>query len=146
MEGKMNFFRDGLEEIIDATPHVSSTREGHIVEKYKANGKQRFFVTLAGSHWCAHGATLPEAIADAIWKDPDRRPSLEKLRDEIREVGKDRKITLGEFKILTGACSEGCRIALERAKLDGSPMKGTDILRHFPEWGRKLFEVLEWKT
>jgi len=141
----ITFFRDGLEENIDATPRVSVTREGHVVESYKVNSKPRFFVTLKGSHLCAHGSSLAEAIADAIWKDPDKRPSLEALRDEIREAGQKRKITLGEFKILTGACSDGCRIALERAKLDGSPMTAKDILKHFPEWGRKLMATLEWK-
>jgi hypothetical protein len=136
--------RDGLEEKIDDSPKVSKTREGHVVEKYSVKGRPRFFVTLAGSHLCAHGNTLTEAITDAIWKDPSRRPSLESLRDEIVKSGKDRKITLGEFQILTGACSEGCRVALERAKLDGSPMTGAAILKHFPEWGSKLFVVLGW--
>lgn len=141
----MKLFRDGLEENIDAAPQVKTTREGHVVEKYTVDGRERFFVTLAGSHWCAHGQTVAEAITDAIWKDPAKRPSLEALRDEIKAAGQNRKITLNEFKVLTGACSEGCRIALERANLDGSPMVAKDILDHFPEWGAKLFQVLEWK-
>jgi hypothetical protein len=141
----ISFFRDGLEENIDAAPKVTLTREGHVVEAYKVNGTPRFFVTLAGTHLCAHGSSLPEAISDALWKDEANRPTLEALRDEIRDAGRGRKITLGEFKILTGACGDGCRIALERAKLDGSPMTATAILKHFPEWGRKLMATLEWK-
>lgn len=142
---QMLLFRDGLEELIDDSPKITKTREGHVVEQYTVDGKKRFFVTLSGSAYCAHGSTLPEAVTDAIWKDPAKRPSLEALRNEIQAAGRERKITLNEFKILTGACSEGCRVALERAKLDGSPMKAKDVLKHFPEWGRKLLQVLEWE-
>jgi hypothetical protein len=141
---KITFFRDGLEEQIDAPPVVSSTREGHRIEAYRVNGVERFFVTLAGSHYCAHGSTLAEAIADALWKDEDKRPSREELKEAIRKDGKERTITLQEFRILTGACAEGCRLALKRAGLDGSPMRATEIKKYFPEWGKKLIEVLEW--
>ena len=139
------FFRDGLGETIDRPPKVSLTREGHTVESYAVEGKPRFFVTLAGSHYCAHGSTLAEAITDAIWKDAKRRPSLEAVKAEILKAGRDRKITLGEFRILTGACSEGCRVALARKKLDTSPLTVDEIHGHFPEWGSKLLQILEWK-
>lgn len=138
-------FRDGLEEETDGPPVVSTTREGHRVESYCVKGAIRFFVTLAGSHYCAHGNTLADAIADAIWKDEKRRPSLQAIKEAIREDGKTRKITLQEFRVLTGACQAGCQIALKRAGLDGSPMKARDIKKHFPEWGAKLLAILEWK-
>jgi len=141
----MKYYRDGLEIQIDHKPKVTTTAEGHVVESYKTKGKRGFFVTLAGTHWCAHGATLAEAISEAIWKDPKCRPSLEALKAEIQAAGKSRKISLQEFRVLTGACSEGCRIALDRAGLDGSPMKATDLAKHFPEWGERLMRVLEWK-
>lgn len=140
----MQYYRDKLMLDIDAPFKVSETAEGHIVERYKVKGKRGYFVTLAGTHWCAHGDSVASAIADAIWKDPKRRPTLDALKSEIQEAGKDRKITLQEFRVLTGACSEGCRSALERAGLDGSPMKAKDIAKHFPDWGRKLLSVLEW--
>ena len=141
----MKLFRDGLEEIIDGPPNVSVTHDGHTVEAYKVGGKPRFFVTLAGEHWCAHGSTIAEAVADAIWKDPKRRPSLDAVKSEIQAAGRDRKITLREFQILTGACAEGCRVALDRAKLDGSPMTENEIEKHFPQWGQALKRVLEWE-
>lgn len=140
----MKYFRDKLELEIDGPYKVSMTAEGHTVERYKSNGKPGYFVTLAGTHWCAHGGTIAAAITDAIWKDPKRRPSLEALKAEICEAGKSRKISLQEFRILTGACSEGCRVALDKAGLDGSPMKAKDIKKHFPEWGQKLLSVLGW--
>jgi hypothetical protein len=138
-------FRDGLEEKVDGPPLVSTTREGHRVESYRVDGDNRFFVTLAGSHYCAHGNTLADAIADAIWKDPKRRPSLEAVKEDIRKEGENRKITLQEFQILTGACRTGCQVALKKAGLDGSPMKARDIEKHFPEWGAKLLVILEWR-
>jgi len=140
----MIFFRDGLEESIDAAPRVRTTRAGHVVEEYKVKGEKRFFVTLKGTHLCAHGNTLAEAVTDALWKDEANRPSLEALRDEIKAAGKNRKITLNEFRILTGACQEGCRVALKRAGLDGAPMKAFEVRKYFPEWGEKLLRVLEW--
>ena len=138
-------FRDGLEEVADSPPQVSTTRQGHTVEAYSVQGKPRFFVTLVGSHYCAHGETLAEAIADATWKDEKLRPSLEAVKEDIRKDGRLRKITLQEFRILTGACQAGCKAALRQAGLDGSPMVIKDIVKHFPDWGGKLASVLEWQ-
>ena len=139
-------FRDGLTENAEGPPIVSSTREGHRVESYRVAGADRFFVTLAGSPYCAHGSTLAEAIADAIWKDPKKRPSLEAVKESIRNDGKDRKITLQEFRLLTGACQAGCYAALKQAGLRPDPMRARDIKKHFPEWGRKLLDILEWEN
>jgi hypothetical protein len=142
----MKYYRDKLELDIDAPHKVSMTREGHVVERYKVKGKPGYFVTISGTHWCAHGKTIADAIADAIWKDPKRRPSLDALKEEICEAGQSRKISLQEFRVLTGACSEGCRVALDKAGLDGSPMKAKDIAKHFPDWGQKLLSVLGWDS
>lgn len=139
------FYRDDLELQIDSPPKVYKTRDGHHVEEYRVDGEKGFFVTLHGTHYCAHGESLAEAIGDATWKDESKRPSLDALKDEIREAGTSRKISLNEFKVLTGACSAGCRIALKRAKLSGEPMLAEDVIKYFPEWGRKLYHVLEWR-
>lgn len=141
----MNYYRDGLEIEIDGKPKVYETRDGHVVEEYISEGEKGYFVTLKGLPFCAHGSSLSQAICDAIWKDESQRPSLEDLKKEIQDFGKERLITLNEFRLLTGACSEGCRVALKRAKLDGSPMKAFDIYKYFPEWGGRLLSVLGWK-
>lgn len=141
----MQIYRDGIEETIDGSISVSTTRDGHTIESYTVDGKPRFFATLAGSHYCAHGNTIAEAIADAIWKDEKRRPSLDALKSEIKAAGRERLITLQEFRVLTGACLAGCRVALEQAGLDGSPMRAADVAKYFPEWGGKLLLVLEWE-
>jgi hypothetical protein len=143
---KQVLYRDKLEEQIDPPGvKVSKTREGHVVERYSVDGNPRFFVTLAGAHYCAHGNTIAAAITDALWKDPAKRPSAEALAAEIRTSGKRRKITLPEFRVLTGACAEGCRVAIERAKIKETSMTAFDIRDKINrDWGNKLLEILKW--
>lgn len=139
----MILFRDGLEEEIDSAPIVTRNREGHTIESYTVNGTPRFFVTLNDSWYCAHGDTIASAISDAIWKDPSKRPSLESLKAEIVKAGKDRKISLNEFRVLTGACREGCLTAIKRAKVSGEPMTAEEIRDKVSvEWGSKLISIL----
>lgn len=139
-------YRDGVEEKIIGPIRVRVTSDGHTIESYKtAKGKQRYFATLAGTHWCAHGDSIAAAVADALWKDPARRPSIDALKAEIRKDGKKRKISLNEFRVLTGACLTGCRAALERAGRDETPLTAHEIRDHVSkEWGSKLLAVLEW--
>lgn len=140
-------YRDGLEEEISGPIRVKVTSDGHTIESYKlANGKRRFFATLAGTHWCAHGDTIAEAVSDAIFKDPARRPSLQALVSAINADGKNRKITLAEFRVLTGACLVGCKEALKRAGRDTSPMTAKEIRDVVSvEWGKKLISILGWE-
>ena len=138
--------RDGLKEMIVGPIRVHVTSDGHTVESYRTEkGKKRFFATLAGTHWCAHGDSIASAVADALWKDPERRPSASALKEEIRKAGPKRKITLGEFRLLTGACLSGCRAALENAGRDDSPMTAHEIYKNISrDWGGKLLSVLGW--
>lgn len=140
------FFRDGLEELIVGDIKARTRPDGFMVEEYAlADGTTRFFAIKPGTGLCAHGSTEAEAIADALWKDEANRPKLEELRDEIRAAGKDRKITLNEFRLLTGACAEGCRVAIKKAKHDGSPLTAFEIRdRINKEWGNKLIQILGW--
>ncbi len=141
-------YRDSLEESVVGPIKISHTLEGHTVEQYKLeNGQQRFFVTLAGTHWCAHGDSIASAIADANWKDPSKRPTAEALVKTIQTDGHDRKITLNEFRVVTGACLVGCKDALEKVGRDEAPLTAFEI-RNFvsKEWGDKLLSILEWKS
>lgn len=139
-------YRDGLVEDIVGPITAKVTSDGHTVESYTlANGKRRYFATIAGTHWCAHGDTVASAIADALWKDPARRPSAESLITEIKSDGKDRKITLNEFRLITGACITGCREALSRAGKDETPMTAFEVRDNVSrEWGNKLISMLGW--
>lgn len=141
------FYRDGLQELVVGPVRVHTTLDGHTIESYKlSDGTKRFFATLAGTHWCAHGDSVASAIADAIWKDPVRRPSMESLVESIRADGRSRMITLNEFRLLTGACLVGCRSALASVGRDESPMTAMDIRNIVSaDWGNKLLSVLGWK-
>lgn len=140
-------YRDSLEEEITGPIKVSVTSDGHVVERYTlANGTKRYFATLAGTHWCAHGNSIAEAVADALFKDPVRRHSVDSLVADIREGGKSRKITLSEFRMITGACLVGCREALARAGKDGSPMTAIEIRNTVSrDWGNRLLSRLGWE-
>lgn len=142
------FYRDGLDEEICGPIKVRVTSDGHTIESYKdTKGRQRYFATLSGTHWCAHGDSVASAVADALWKDPKQRPSLDSLKVEINKIGKKRKITLNEFRMLTGACLSGCRSALERAGRDDSPITAFEIRDNISkEWGNKLISVLGWES
>jgi hypothetical protein len=136
-------YRDGIEEIADSPPVVETTREGHVVEKYRVGGKEKFFVTIVGTFWCAHGSTLAEAVADAKWKDPAERPSREALVSTIQAAGSGYMLTLNEFRHLTGACADGCRIAMARAGVAVDALTARDIRdRISHEWGEKLIDIL----
>lgn len=141
-------FRDGLEEKISGPIRVHTTSDGHVIESYKTSrGKRRYFATLAGTHWCAHGDSIASAVSDALWKNPDNRPSVEALKAEITKAGKQRKIALNEFRLLTGACLTGCRDALARAGRDDSPMTAYEIRDVVSkDWGSKLISILGWKN
>lgn len=141
------FFRDGLEEEISGPIKVNVTSDGHTIERYKtSDGKRRYFATLFGSHWCSHGDSIADAVADAIFKDPARRPTRDSLVREINADGKSRKISLSEFRILTGACLVGCHEALKRAGRDNSPMTAKDIRDVVSrDWGEKLISILGWE-
>lgn len=143
---KRKFYRDGLTEEIIGEIAVIITSDGHTVETYTlVDGKKRFFATLSGSHWCAHGDSIASAIADALWKDPSRRPSMQSLVESVKSNRKH-KFTLNEFRLLTGACMSGCRSALAKAKRDESPMTAHDIRDIISkEWGNKLISVLGWE-
>lgn len=137
-------YRDGIEYPLDkGGVKVRTTSDGHVIESWKSDGKRVYFANLFDSVYCAHGDTAAQAIGDAIWKDPARRPSLDALVSEIKpEIG-TRKITVREFRLLTGACESGCMDFLKTHGL------GLDVAMTLSEfmplggsWALKLKEVL----
>lgn len=143
----MLIYRDGLTHYVEAPAKVYKNREGHTIERYQTDQGKLYFVTLKDSHYCAHGRTLAEAIADAKWKDPVQRPTMDALKEEIISKGKDTKITLNEFRVLTGACREGCKDALKQVGLEDVEALNAYDIRDLVsrEWGNKLLDVLEWR-
>lgn len=142
----MNIYRDGVEHRLDKGTKVKTrkTRAGHIIESWMTNGKRVYFANLADSVYCAHGDTEEGAISAAIWKDPARRPSMEALLAEIRPVVKTRKITVYEFRALTGACLTGCKHFLEQRGLGmDTAMTLDEFLPIGGEWAQSLKRVIE---
>ena len=139
-------YQDGIDEEIVGPIKDHVTSDGHTIRSYRlANGTRQFFATLSGTHWSAHGRSVAEAVADALWKDPARRPSMQALIESVKG-DRNHKFTLNEFRLLTGACLTGCRSALIRAKRDESPMTAIEIRDVVSkEWGNKLLSVLGWE-
>lgn len=140
-----NILRDGIEHSLDLGSKISvrTTSDGHVIESWKSKGKRVYFANLFESVYCAHGDTAAQAIGDAIWKDPKRRPSLEALTAEIKPEIKTRKLTVREFRLLTGACESGCRDFLRRYKLElDVTMTLAEFLPIGGDWAKKLERVL----
>ena len=138
-------FRDGISYTLDSNSKilVRQTSDGHTIESWKSGGKRVYFANLANSVYCAHGESAAEAIGAAIWKDPKRRPSMEELVAKIRSQLDTYKISLGEFRALTGACEEGCKQFLNQHNLKSTV---TMTLKEFMpiggDWAKKLEDVL----
>ena len=116
-----NIYRDGVEGKINGSVKVRTTSDNHTVESWvDENGKKVYFANLYNSVYCAHGETMAEAISAAIWKDPQRRPSIDALKEEIKVNIETYKISLNEFRLLTGACEYGCKEFLKKHNMKTS--------------------------
>lgn len=150
MNNQIKVYRDGIEEISLVPVTSFKTLEGHVIEHYKTVDGDRYFATIRGTHFCAHGDTVSDAVADALWKDESRRPNMSSLIDEINKDVDHRKITMNEFNLLTGACRTGMLIALKQAGLEKTkPLSFTlkEIKDKISlEWGNTLEKVLTKNT
>ena len=143
----MKYYRDKTTFEVLEKPKVYQNQEGHTIERCKTKNGNLFFVTLKDSHYCAHGKTLADAVADAKYKDPSQRPKIDELLFEIKQAGKNRVITLNEFRFITGACRVGCEQALDKVGLSHvSAMSAYDIRDKVSrEWGKKLIDMIGWE-
>ena len=143
----MEIYRDGITHKVDGKISVHTTPAGHVIESWETNGKRVYFANLNDSVYCAHGDTPEQAIADAQWKDPKLRPSIEDLVNEIRPIIKTRKINVKEFRLLTGACVIGCRDFLEQK---GLPLDIELTVEEFKpiggEWANTLENIIMKET
>lgn len=138
-------YRDGTSHSLDkgSKIFVRTTSDGHTIESWRSEGKRVYFANLANSVYCAHGDTSAQAIGNAIWKDPKLRPPLEDLVAEIKPQIKTRKITVREFRLLTGACETGCRdFLVARGMNMSASMTLDEFIPVGGDWARKLKEVL----
>jgi hypothetical protein len=139
-------YRDGIEHTLDLGSKIKSkvTRNGTLVEYWKSGGELVFFATLKDGAYCAHGSTAAGAIRAAEWKDPDKRPEKTKLAKKIKQAGPGRKITVMEFRLLTGACEVGCREFLRQHKLPMTTSMTLDAFKKIGgDWATQLELVIQ---
>lgn len=136
-------FRDGLEIRTTAPPRLV-VREGHTCEVFKTDEGDTWFVTLAGSPFCAHGESFHDAVTAAKEK---QNPGAGKAEAVIR-VQESGHVSLAEFCSITGACRAG---ATAWAKQEGLSIKEKltvdDALKRLDKsssrsWGETLREEL----
>jgi hypothetical protein len=108
------------------------------VYKIKIAGKlvESFLVTN-GTDW-AHGATLKKANEDLHFK-----VISEKLKKD--PIKKDTIITMQYYRIVTGACEQGCKSWMQQNGIPDEPIKAIDllpILEKTNAYGKKQFKKL----
>jgi hypothetical protein len=140
----MRFFRDGLEVEAKAPPRVF-IREGHTCEVFeRATDGPLWFITLAGTFYCAHGDSFRDAVASAKEK---QNPGAAKAEAIVR-VRKTKRVSLRDFCLVTGACRAG---ATAWAKQEGVSIKGDISVKEAlkmleksssRDWGERLREEI----
>lgn len=142
--GMRKVFRDGL-EIETTDPPRTLIREGHTCEVFKTKEGDMWFVTLAGTPFCAHGDSFQDAVSAAKEK---QNPGAAKA-EALARVRETKRVNLRDFCLVTGACRAG---ATAWAKQEGVSIKEdlsvTDTLNLLKksssrEWGERLREELD---
>lgn len=143
MSASRKVFRDGLEMEVFGQSRVV-IREGHTGEVFKMKDGECWFVTLSGTHFCAHGPSFHDAVIAAKEK---QSPGAGKA-DAIERVKESGQISLADFCLVTGACRAG---ATAWAKQEGVSLKAkltiADTLKRLDksssrDWGKRLREEL----
>ncbi len=89
----------------------------------------------------AHGETIKEAIEDVNFKYLQETIDLDNYVSDIKEKG---YLTVVDYRLLTGACSDGCREFLnaKSIKVEKMPIKEALKLTSGAYGGEKLRELL----
>ena len=92
------------------------------VYKIKIAGKriESYLVTIGVDKW-AHGATLKKAQEDLHFKEIS-----EKLKKD--PIKKDTMISMPYYRIVTGACEQGCKNWMQANAIPDEPIKAQDLL------------------
>lgn len=139
----MKIFRDGLEIHTKDPPRVV-IREGHACEVFKTEDGDTWFVTLQGTHFCAHGESFQDAVVAAKEK---QNPGAGKA-EAVTRVQTSGYVSLTDFCLVTGACRAG---ATAWAKEEGISLKERltikETLKRLKKsssssWGERLREEL----
>ena len=143
----MKYFRDGLNIEAEEPPRVV-VRDGNTCEVFKTAAGDMWFVTLDGTHYCAHGESFHDAVIAAKEK---KNPGAGKA-EAIERIKKSGMVNITDFCLATGACRAGATAWIKEEGLSvRAEMKVSDVLKRLEasssgSWGRTLREELhnEW--
>lgn len=143
----MKFYRDGLDIEADGPPRVV-LRDGNTCEVFKTTDGDMWFVTLEGTHHCAHGESFHDAVIAAKEK---QNPGAGKA-DAITRIQQSGVVNVTDFCLATGACRAGAAAWIKDEGLSiKTAMKVSEVLKRLEKsssssWGESLREELgnEW--
>jgi len=82
------------------------------------------YLAKVGNH-CAHGKTVKEAIQDAT----DKATLDADVADVVAEIKQTGKVTIAQYRAITGACQEGCCQFLKSiCKPDATDLPLADVM------------------
>jgi len=98
--------------------------------RYFGGGKikalKKCYVAKVGNHW-AHGKTAKEAIQDAT----DKATLDADVADVVAEIKLTGRVTVVQYRAITGACREGCRQFLHSiGKPDATDLPLVEVILH----------------
>lgn len=139
----MKIYRDGVTFEVETKPEIK-IRDGHVCEVFKTEDGNVWFVTLDGTHFCAHGDSFHDAVIAAREK---QNPGEGKAR-AIEYIREHKLVNLTNFCLATGACRAG---AIAWAKQERLPLTSElnidDVFARLDKsesnsWGKRLREAL----
>lgn len=134
-------YRDGL-ELNSKGESFTLGNEALIEVFYTDSGQKRYFATLLGRPFSAHGYTVEEAVEEAKIKRDGQRKLSEEEKSKLRADGY--KFSVLEFRRITGACNAGIDDWLKKRGLDRSVKMTIDELRTAgaSDWAESLKQAL----
>lgn len=106
---------DGIVSVVTGETHTVGECEVTAARYWRGANPpgDAHFIAVRGEH-SAHGATVRGAVEDCMLKALQSDPSS--VVAEIRATG---RVTVAQYRAITGACREGCRMWLTSQGLDG---------------------------
>ena len=96
---------DGTVSVACGRPHAvgdATVQKARYFRGLNEPGNEHYIATVGWAS--AHGSTAAEAIEDARFK------LLESDQDDVvQEIRETQRVTVGQYRAITGACREGCR-------------------------------------
>ncbi len=123
---------DSIATIIKSTKTVGDFT---IYEAETFNFKNKCFVAQKGEYY-AHGENIKQAVSNVNFKHLQDNVVI---NDLVKQIKQKQTITVEEFRLITGACSLGCKEFMQRNNLYGSEyplQEALKLIKNQYGWGK----------